>query len=91
MIQGCASSEPASFTKSHGSPAVAQRDSELCWQQAQTKQMPDDKAAENNLGAFIIGGMVGVAVSQAANDQAYKASLRDQCMARKGYAKAKAT
>lgn len=53
--------------------------------------MPDDKAAENNLGAFIIGGMVGVAVSQAANDQAYRASLRDQCMAKKGYAKAKAT
>lgn len=91
MIQGCASSEPASFTKSRVSPDVAQRDSELCWQQAQTKQMPDDKAAENNLGAFIIGGMVGVAVSQAANDQAYRASLRDQCMAKKGYAKAKAT
>ena len=65
--------------------------SEMCWQQAQKKQVPDDKAAENAVGAFIIGGMVGVAVSQAANEDAYRGSLRDQCMAKKGYTKAKAT
>ena len=91
MLQGCVSSESATFTKSNVAPAVAQRDSEMCWQQAQKKQVPDDKAAENAVGAFIIGGMVGVAVSQAANEDAYRGSLRDQCMAKKGYTKAKAT
>ena len=35
--------------------------------------------------------MVGAAISQAANDHAYTASLRDQCMAKKAYTKVKAT
>ena len=32
-----------------------------------------------------------MAVNQAANEHAYRTSLRDQCMARRGYAKLKTT
>lgn len=91
MLQGCASSETANFTKSNISAAVTQRDAEQCSQQAQSKGVPEDKSSENTAAAFIVGGLVGVSVNRAANEDAYRASLRDRCMAKRGYAKAKST
>lgn len=91
LLQGCASSEGTTFTRSNASDAVAQRDAAQCWQQAEKKGVPEDKAAENTAAAFIIGGLVGVGVNRAANEDAYKGSLRDRCMAKRGYAKAKSS
>jgi hypothetical protein len=69
------------------SAAVTRRDAEQCWQQAQNKAVPGDKASENQTAAFIVGGLVGVAVNQGVNEDAYRGHLRDECMVKRGYAK----
>lgn len=91
MLQGCASSGEDSFAKSNVSPGLAQRDAQQCWEQAQKKEVPERAANENGTAAVLIGGLVGLAVNQTANEHAYRTSLRDQCMARRGYTKQKTT
>jgi len=85
ILQGCASSESATFSKHGVSAALAQRDAEQCWQQAQRKGVPEEKASENTVGAFVVGGLVGVAANRSANQDAYTGRLRDECMAKRGY------
>jgi hypothetical protein len=85
LLQGCASSESASFTKHSVSAVVAQRDAEQCWQEAQRRKVPEDKAAENTTTAFVVAGLVGVAVNRSANEDAYRGRVRDECMAKRGY------
>jgi outer membrane lipoprotein SlyB len=85
LLQGCASSESASFTKHSVSAAVAQRDAEQCWQDAQRRKVPEDKASENTTTAFVVGGLVGVAINRSANEDAYRGRVRDECMAKRGY------
>jgi uncharacterized protein YceK len=85
LLQGCASS--ATFSKPNTALSVAERDAEQCWQQAQRTSVPEEKASENLTGAFIVGGLVGVGINRSANEDAYRGHLRDQCMAKRGYAK----
>jgi hypothetical protein len=85
LLQGCASN--ATFSKPNTASSVAERDAEQCWQQAQRTSVPEEKASENLTGAFIVGGLVGVGINGSANEDAYRGHLRDQCMAKRGYAK----
>ena len=85
LLQGCASS--ATFSKPNTALSVAERDAEQCWQQAQRTSVPEQKASENLTGAFIVGGLVGVGINRAANEDDYRGRLRDQCMAKRGYAR----
>jgi hypothetical protein len=85
VLQGCSSSESATFTKPGVSAAVAQRDADQCWRQAQSKGVPEEVANEKIGGAYAVGGLVGVMANRAANQDAYTGRLRDECMAKRGY------
>lgn len=85
VLQGCASSESAAFSKHGVSPAVAQRDAEQCRRDARRKGVPEEAANEKIGGAFAVGGLVGVMANRSANQDAYTGRLRDECMARRGY------
>ena len=85
MLQGCASSESATFSKHGVSAAIVQRDAEQCWQQAQRKGVPEEVANEKIGGAFAVAGLVGVMANRSANQDAYTGRLRDECMAKRGY------
>ena len=87
ILQGCAYSE--TFSRANTSAEVAQRDAEQCWEQAGKREIPSEKANENAIGAFVLGGLVGMGVNYAANEDAYRGKLRDQCMAKRGYSRAK--
>ena len=89
ILQGCTSSD--TFSKANTSSAVAQRDAEQCWQQAEKRGVPSEKSSENATAAFIVGGLVGMGINYAANEDAYRGKLRDQCMAKKGYGRAKSS
>jgi hypothetical protein len=39
--------------------------------------------------AFILAGAIGMGVNYVANEDAYRGKLRDQCMAKRGYGRAK--
>jgi hypothetical protein len=85
FLQACAYSE--TFSKANTSAAVAQRDAEQCWELAGKQEIPSEKANENAIGAFVLGGLVGMGANYMANEDAYRGKLRDQCMAKRGYAK----
>ena len=87
VLQGCASSD--TFSKANTSAAIAQRDAEQCWQQAEKQGIPSEKANENGTMAFVLAGAIGMGVNYAANEDAYRGKLRDQCMAKRGYGRAK--
>ena len=87
ILQGCASSD--TFSKSNTSAAIAQRDAEQCWQQAEKQGIPSEKANENGTMAFVLAGAIGMGVNYVANEDAYRGKLRDQCMAKRGYGRAK--
>ena len=89
ILQGCAYSD--TFSKANASAAVAERDAEQCWQQAGKQEVPTEKANENGTAAFILGGLVGMGINNAANEDAYRGKLRDQCMAKRGYSRAKSS
>lgn len=84
VLQGC-SSESATFSKHGVSSAISQRDADQCWQQAQRKGVPEEVANEKIGAAFAIGGLAGVMVNRAANQDAYAGRRRDECMAKRGY------
>ena len=85
LLQGCASSESASFSKQGVSAPVVRRDAEQCWREAQSKGVPEEAANEKIGGAFAVAGLVGVMANRSANQDAYTGRLRDECMAKRGY------
>ncbi len=87
VLQGCAASD--TFSKANTSSKTAERDAEQCWQQAEKKPVPSDKANENIVMAYIVGGAVGMGVNYLANEDAHRGKIRDQCMAKRGYNRAK--
>jgi hypothetical protein len=87
ILQGCAASD--TFSKVNTSSKTAERAAEECWRQAEKKAVPSDKANENIVVAYIVGGAVGMGVNYLANEDAYRGKIRDQCMAKRGYSRAK--
>ena len=47
------------------------------------------KPTRMRTAAFIVGGLVGMGINYAANEDAHRGKLRDQCMAKQGYGRAK--
>ena len=41
--------------------------------------------------AFVVAGAVGMGINYVANEDAYHGKLRDQCMAKRGYSRAKSS
>jgi hypothetical protein len=89
FLGACASSD--AFTKANTSAAIAQRDADQCWQQAEKKEVPSAKANENATMAFIVAGAVGMGINYVANEDAYRGKVRDACMAKRGYSRAKSS
>lgn len=90
-VTGCASGK-LSFQKAGVSQAQLNKDSAGCWNQAQVARQPDDVATAHAIGAFIGGGVAGVAgtmIGHAMTDSdpknKYRRSAHLDCMQRKGY------
>jgi hypothetical protein len=89
-----AGAQEAAFVKKGSSLAVQKRDSDRCWKLAQKARLSEEEANQNLLAGYLIGGIIGVLIVQASNEEAnkeprsfYRRQAHDACMEKLGYRK----
>src|SRR5262245_42246275 len=71
-LLGAASAQDTAFKKAGAAAAAQKRDSGQCWKLAQKSKLTDEQATQNLVAAYLIGGIVGVMVVSATNEEANK-------------------
>lgn len=86
--------QETAFTKRGAAAAVQKRDSDRCWRLAQKRRLTDEEATQNLVAAYLVGGIVGVLIVSATNEEAnkdpkstYRRQAHDACMLKQGYRK----
>jgi hypothetical protein len=95
LLSGYAIGQETRFTKKGVSSAIQKRDSARCWQVARKAKLTQEQANQNLLTGYLVGGVIGVLVVSAENEDAnknpksaFRRQIHDECMARRGYRKA---
>ena len=93
-LLGAASAQETTFRKGGASAAAQKRDSAQCWKLAQKTKLTDEQATQNLALGYLIGGIVGVMVVSASNEEAnkhpksqFRRQVHDDCMVKRGYRK----
>src|SRR5512145_524097 len=96
FLCGCASAqvEDTKFTKGATSLTAQKSDSARCWQIAQKTNIGDGDASTNMTTGYILFGLVGAMVADAATEEArkdpknyHRRKVHDECMIQRGYKK----
>ncbi|HEX5999949.1 MAG TPA: hypothetical protein VFZ16_11240 [Hyphomicrobiaceae bacterium] len=92
LLSTAAASEELEYRKRGTSAAMQKRDSAQCWRAAQKAKLTEDQKTQNLVTAYLIGGIIGVAVASSENDDAnsnpkstFRRQLHDACMEKRGY------
>ncbi|HEX5959038.1 MAG TPA: hypothetical protein VFY92_10355 [Hyphomicrobiaceae bacterium] len=94
LLSASAAGEELEFRKRGTSAATQKRDSAQCWRAAQKVKLTEDQKTQNLVTAYLVGGIIGVAVVSSENDDAnsnpkstFRRQLHDTCMEKRGYRK----
>jgi hypothetical protein len=87
--------QDAEFSRKGTSRAVQSSDSARCWRAAQKARLTEEQATQDLVGAYLVGGIVGVLIVSSANEEAnkdpksaFRRRVHDDCMIKRGYRKA---
>ena len=87
-----ANAQDTAFTRRGASQAAQKQDSARCWRLAQKARLTEEQATQNVVTAYLIGGIFGVLIASATNDEAnkdpksaFRRQVHDECMAKRGY------
>jgi hypothetical protein len=95
LLCGQAAAQDAEFARKGASRAVQSLDSARCWRVAQKARLTEEQATQDLVGAYLVGGIVGVLIVSSANEEAnkdpksaFRRRVHDDCMVKRGYHKA---
>jgi hypothetical protein len=95
LLSGQAIGQEAAFVRKGASAAAQKRDSDRCWRLAQKARLSEEEANQKLLAGYLIGGIIGVLIVSAENEDAnkeprsfFRRQVHDACMEKLGYRKA---
>jgi hypothetical protein len=94
LLCGQAVGQDTEFSRKGTPRAVQSLDSARCWRAAQKARLTEEQATQDLVGAYLVGGIVGVLIVSSANEEAnkdpksaFRRQVHDDCMVRRGYRK----